>query len=110
MSAFGGKADICRPSADPFRTLGIGCYDAVSDVMEGLMIKFVRVLAELVLACGLSTAASAQTKWDVPTPYPDGNFHTRNVAMFAVDMSAIGGKADMSFCTAYVPLVTQSGH
>ena len=51
------------------------------------MIKFVRVLAELVLACGLSTAASAQTKWDVPTPYPDGNFHTRNVAMFAVEVA-----------------------
>ena len=28
------------------------------------------------------TAASAQTKWDMPTPYPDGNFHTKNVIQF----------------------------
>ncbi len=40
------------------------------------MTKFVRALAGLVLAGGLSTAALAQTKWDMPTPYPDGNFHT----------------------------------
>ena len=43
------------------------------------MIKFVRVCAGLLLACGVATAASAQTKWDMPTPYPDGNFHTKNV-------------------------------
>ena len=34
----------------------------------------------------LSTAASAQTKWDMPTPYPDGNFHTKNVMQFAADV------------------------
>jgi len=28
----------------------------------------------------------------------------------ALHMSAIGGKADMAYCTAYVPLLTQSGH
>jgi TRAP-type C4-dicarboxylate transport system substrate-binding protein len=39
------------------------------------------------LAGCLATAASAQTKWDMPTPYPDGNFHTRNVAMFAADVA-----------------------
>ena len=42
------------------------------------------------LTCG---AASAQTKWDMPTPYPDGNFHTRNVRQFAEDAAkATGGK------------------
>jgi len=51
------------------------------------MMIFVRVLAGLALAGGLATAASAQTKWDMPTPYPDGNFHTRNVAMFAADVA-----------------------
>ncbi len=51
------------------------------------MTKFVRVLGALLLAGGLSTAASAQTKWDMPTPYPDGNFHTRNIAMFAADIA-----------------------
>jgi TRAP-type C4-dicarboxylate transport system substrate-binding protein len=30
-------------------------------------------------------AAQAQTKWDMPTPYSDGEFHTRNVKAFAED-------------------------
>jgi TRAP-type C4-dicarboxylate transport system substrate-binding protein len=40
----------------------------------------------LLLSSGIATAAFAQTKWDMPTPYPDGNFHTRNVAQFAADV------------------------
>jgi TRAP-type C4-dicarboxylate transport system substrate-binding protein len=55
--------------------------------MEVDMTKFVRVLAGLLLAGGLATAASAQTKWDMPTPYPDGNFHTKNDIMFAADVA-----------------------
>ena len=47
---------------------------------------FVRAFAGLVLAGALATAAQAQTKWDMPTPYPDGNFHTRNVIQFAADV------------------------
>ena len=35
--------------------------------------KFVRVCAGLLLAFGVATAASAQTKWDMPTPYPVHN-------------------------------------
>ena len=31
-------------------------------------------------------SAQAQTKWDMPTPYSDGEFHTRNVRMFADDV------------------------
>jgi TRAP-type C4-dicarboxylate transport system substrate-binding protein len=50
------------------------------------MKKFVSSLAGLLLAGALSTAALAQTKWDMPVPYPDGNFHTKNVAMFAADV------------------------
>src|SRR3954464_9248034 len=30
--------------------------------------------------------AHAQTKWDMPTPYADGEFHTRNVAIFVDDV------------------------
>ena len=45
-----------------------------------------RSLAGIVLAAGLATAASAQTKWDMPTPYPDGNFHTKNIIQFAADI------------------------
>jgi len=32
------------------------------------------------------TAASAETKWDMPTPYGDGNFHTQNIAAFAEEV------------------------
>jgi TRAP-type C4-dicarboxylate transport system substrate-binding protein len=30
--------------------------------------------------------AHAQTKWDMPTPYADGEFHTRNIKAFAEDV------------------------
>ena len=50
------------------------------------MTLFVRALAAAVIVGGLSTAASAQTKWDMPTPYPDGNFHTKNAVQFAADV------------------------
>ncbi|GAB4177624.1 MAG: TRAP transporter substrate-binding protein [Rhodocyclaceae bacterium] len=37
--------------------------------------------------------AAAQTKWDMPTPYPATNFHTENIARFAADIDkATGGK------------------
>ena len=42
-------------------------------------------------------AAQAQTKWDMPTPYSDGEFHTRNVRTFAEDVKkATGGKLDIN--------------
>lgn len=50
------------------------------------MTKFVSVLAGIAFAGALATAASAQTKWDMPVPYPDGNFHTKNVVAFAADV------------------------
>lgn len=45
-----------------------------------------RGILGVLVAGGLATAASAQTKWDMPTPYPDGNFHTKNIAQFAADV------------------------
>ncbi|MCC6610898.1 MAG: TRAP transporter substrate-binding protein [Burkholderiales bacterium] len=46
--------------------------------------------AALALAAG---AVRAQTKWDMPTPYPDSNFHTKNVVQFTQDVAkATGGK------------------
>jgi TRAP-type transport system periplasmic protein len=37
--------------------------------------------------------AQAQTKWDMPTPYPPTNFHTENVVQFANDVDkATNGK------------------
>ena len=35
--------------------------------------------------------AQAQTKWDMPTPYSDGEFHTRNVKQFAEDVQKATG-------------------
>lgn len=40
-------------------------------------------------AAGLATSmAFAQAKWDMPTPYPDTNFHTRNIKQFADEVNA----------------------
>lgn len=33
----------------------------------------------------------AQTSWDMATPYPDAEFHTRNIAQFAEDISTATG-------------------
>ena len=43
----------------------------------------VRIALALLFVPG---AALAQTKWDMPTPYSDGEFHTRNVKQFAEDV------------------------
>ena len=36
----------------------------------------------------VALGAQAQTKWDMPTPYSEGEFHTRNVKQFAEDVKA----------------------
>lgn len=51
----------------------------------------VRVLALWVVA--LAGAASAQTRWDMPTPYPEVNFHTRTAAWFAEEVDKKTGGA-----------------
>ena len=44
-------------------------------------------------ALAMSSAALAQTKWDLPAAYPATNFHTVNLAQFAADIDrASGGK------------------
>ncbi len=53
------------------------------------------LLAAAVL-CLISAAVSAQTKWDMPTPYSDGEFHTVNVRQFADEVrKATGGKLEI---------------
>jgi TRAP-type C4-dicarboxylate transport system substrate-binding protein len=55
------------------------------------MIRLQGIVAALV--AGIATAAVAQTKWDMPTPYAATNFHTENVVQFAADVEkATGGK------------------
>ncbi|WP_374447393.1 TRAP transporter substrate-binding protein [Stella sp.] len=41
-------------------------------------------------------AAAAQTKWNMPTAYPDSNYHTQNVRWFAEEVKkATGGKLEI---------------
>ncbi len=55
--------------------------------------KRLQALAALFAAAGFSAAATAQTKWDMPTPYAPSNFHTENINQFAADVDkATGGK------------------
>jgi len=50
-------------------------------------------IAAALAACG---TAQAQTKWDMPTPYSDGEFHTRNIKQFVEDVQkAAGGKFEI---------------
>jgi TRAP-type C4-dicarboxylate transport system substrate-binding protein len=60
-----------------------------------------RGLLTTVFAAGLATAATAQTKWDMPTPYGDATFHTKNVRAFAEDVkNASGGKFEITVHSA----------
>ena len=44
-----------------------------------------------------AATAQAQTKWDMPTPYSDVEFHTVNVRLFADDVrKSTGGKLDIA--------------
>lgn len=56
----------------------------------------IRSLFAAAAALALSFAAHGQTKWDMPTPYSDGEFHTINVKQFTEDVrKATGGKLDI---------------
>src|SRR5688572_33165376 len=60
------------------------------------MLRFATVLTSA-LAAAFSAGAQAQTKWDMPTPYSDGEFHTRNVRAFAEDVKkATDGKLEIN--------------
>jgi TRAP-type transport system periplasmic protein len=37
---------------------------------------------------GLAAGAQAQVRWDLPSGYPQSNFHTENLAQFAADVDA----------------------
>jgi TRAP-type C4-dicarboxylate transport system substrate-binding protein len=45
-----------------------------------------RKILSVLGAAAFCASAQAQTKWDMPTPYSDGEFHTRNVRAFADDV------------------------
>ena len=39
-----------------------------------------------IVAAFAASSLHAQTKWDMPTPYSDGEFHTRNIRLFAEEV------------------------
>ena len=48
------------------------------------------------VAVGFAAGAAQAQKWDMPTPYPDGNFHTKNIRQFADEVkAATGGKLEI---------------
>lgn len=53
----------------------------------------IALVAGLLAGSLVAGPAAAQTSWDMPTPYADGNFHTKNVREFVADVEkATGGK------------------
>ena len=54
-----------------------------------------------IAALALAGTAQAQTKWDMPTPYADGNFHTKNVRQFVDEVAkSSNGKLQISVHSA----------
>lgn len=53
--------------------------------------------ATLAAATALFAAPAAAETWDMPTPYPDGNFHTENIKQFAAEVAeATGGDLEIT--------------
>jgi TRAP-type C4-dicarboxylate transport system substrate-binding protein len=56
--------------------------------------------AAAIAGVGLSSPAMAQN-WDMPTPYPDATFHTKNIAAFAEEIDKVtGGKLKIAVHSA----------
>lgn len=52
--------------------------------------------AAAVMVVASAGTAAAQTKWNMPTAYPDSNYHTQNVRWFAEEVKkATGGKLEI---------------
>jgi TRAP-type C4-dicarboxylate transport system substrate-binding protein len=59
-----------------------------------MLIRALFIGAALAAPAGI---CQAQTKWDMPTPYSEGEFHTRNVKTFAEDVKKnTGGAIDIT--------------
>jgi TRAP-type C4-dicarboxylate transport system substrate-binding protein len=51
----------------------------------------------IALAAFAAFSAHAQTKWDMPTPYSEGEFHTRNIKTYSEDVKkATNGALDIT--------------
>ena len=61
----------------------------------------IAVLLAASFALAAFNGAQAQTKWDMPTPYSDGEFHTRNIKVFVEDVKkATNGGLDITLHTS----------
>ena len=55
------------------------------------------VITATIAVLGMGGTAFAETKWDMPTPYPEATFHTQNIMQFAEDVkSATDGEIDIT--------------
>jgi TRAP-type C4-dicarboxylate transport system substrate-binding protein len=55
------------------------------------MINRRHLLAATLAMPALARGAAAQTRWQMATPYPDGNFHTRNIRQMLTELEAATG-------------------
>ncbi len=67
----------------------------IKPVIHGLLGAF------FLSAFAVTTIATANTVWDMPTPYPDKTFHTQNIMQFADEVrQATDGKLDIKIHSA----------
>jgi TRAP-type C4-dicarboxylate transport system substrate-binding protein len=65
------------------------------------MLKFSKLALAAAALFTLGTQAAAKDVWNMPTPYPDGNFHTVNIKAFADDVrAATNGELDIKIHSA----------
>src|SRR5262245_9622685 len=70
-----GVSEVCREASDHSGRTGMS--------RQGN--RWAGLVAAAVLALG-ATSATAQTRWDLSTVWPDGNFHTKNAMRFAEEV------------------------
>ena len=66
--------------------------------MHPSVVALARPVLAFAVACGFAAAAHAQQyKWNMPAPYADGSFHTKNSRMFADDVRKLtNGRLDIT--------------
>src|SRR5687767_10335985 len=84
------------PTSEATRTAAfMPYYDSSFPRGRSMRINKLSVGLTAALTALVATSALAQTKWDMPTPYSDGTFHTKNARQFAEEV-AKGGKLQMT--------------
>ena len=53
------------------------------------MLKKSLLLSTIVMGASISSQAHAETKWDLPSAYPESNFHTEILHKFANEVSTL---------------------